>query len=127
MELRDYPPAPLIHRPDCPGITPGAFPVLDTPEIARRFPNGKLHRCYDFRANATGAVEPAVYAAHGYVPSTIKLEDARRFLCRHCRGTHGGEQVDGDGQLLLPGSGKRILLPGEAASGSAGIVLPGGR
>jgi len=126
MEFRDYPPAPLIHRPDCAGITPGAFAVLATPEIARRFPHGKLHRCYDFHANAHGAVEPVVYPEHRYVPSTIKPEDARRFLCRSCRGTHGDEQVGGDGHLQLPGV--RILLAGETASGGlGGVILPGDR
>jgi hypothetical protein len=135
MELREYPPAPLIHCPDCAGIAQGAFPVLATPEIARRFPTGKPHFCYDFRANANGAVEPVVYPEHDYVPSTIKPADAVRFLCRSCRGTHGDEQVDGGGQLLLPGvrqrillPGERILLPGETASGGLGVViLPGNR
>ena len=131
MEFLDYPPAPLIHRPDCAGITPGAFPVLATPEIARQFPNGKPHRCYDFRANSSGAVEPLVYPEHDYVPSTLKPDDARRPLCRSCRGTHGDEQVEGDGpplhqRILLPD--ERILLPGESASGGlAGIILPGNR
>lgn len=126
MEFRDYPPAPLIHRPDCPGITPGAFPVLATPEIARRYPTGKPHFCYDFHANASGAVEPVSYPRHPYVPSTIKPDDAHRFLCRSCRGTHGDEQVDSSGRLLLPG--ERILLPGESAGGSlGGLILPGNR
>lgn len=127
MEFRDYPPAPLVHRPDCDGIARGAFPVLATSEIARQYPNGKPHHCYDFRANPRGAVEPVAYPEHGYVPSTLKPDDARRHLCRHCRGTHGDEQVPGGGLLLMSGPLQRILLPGEAASGSAGIVLPGGR
>jgi hypothetical protein len=66
-----------------------------------------------------------VYPEHKYERSTIQYKDARVPMCRRCRGTHGDKQVDGSGLLLL--GRRRILLPGEAASGSAGIILPGGR
>lgn len=126
MAAREYPPAPLIHRPDCDGIAQGAFPVMATRDIALRHPNGRPHRCYDFLAYDRGAVEPVIYPAHEYVRSTIHYEDARVPLCRRCRGTHGDVQVAGGG-LLLASRRPRILLPGEAISGSAGIILPGGR
>jgi hypothetical protein len=128
MEFRDYPPAPQIHRPNCPGIPPGALPVLTTPEIARRYPNGVMHNCYHFKANPNGFVEPVVYPEHDYKPSTLKPADARRPWCGTCRGTHGAEQMDGDG-LLLPGQYQRILLPGESAGrgGPGGLILPGNR
>lgn len=127
MEYRDYPPAPQIHRPGCPGITAGALPELPTPEIARRYPNGVMHNCYHFHQNPTGVVEPVSYPEHGYVPSTIKPDDARCPWCGICRGTHGDAQVDAGG-LLLPGHFQRILLPGESPGGSpSGLILPGNR
>jgi hypothetical protein len=127
MGFRDYPPAPQIHRLDCASITAGSLPELSTPEIARRYPNGKPHHCYDFHANASGAVEPVFYPQHDYEPSTIRYDDARRPLCRTCRGTHGDETVEGGG-LLLPGRNRRILLPGESTgTGSGGLILPGNR
>jgi hypothetical protein len=45
---REYPAAPLIHRPDCPDI-PLAFrgQVQLSVEVALQWPNGFMHHCMD--------------------------------------------------------------------------------
>lgn len=86
---RDYPPAVLVHRPDCLDVRGRLLPQLPTPEIARLHPNGKPHNCYHFHQNSIGIVEPVEYPAHPYEESTVTYSDATRPLCGYCGGTHG--------------------------------------
>jgi hypothetical protein len=94
---REYPPAVLVHRPDCSDVAGLLLLRLPTAEIARQHPNGRMHDCYHFHQNSVGVVEVVQYPPHAYEPSTMVYADAVRALCGFCGGTHG--VLD---QLILP-------------------------
>jgi hypothetical protein len=104
----EYPPAVLVHRPDCPDVAGLLLSRLPTAEIARQHPNGRMHGCYHFHQNSIGVVEVVQYPPHAYEPSTVVYPDAAlaRALCRLCGGTHG--VLD---QLILPGQRASGLQP----------------
>jgi len=70
---------------------------MATPNIARAYPNGRMHHCYHFTLQARGLVETLRYPPHPYEESTVVYDDATRPLCAVCRGTHGA--LD---RLILP-------------------------
>ena len=88
-QMRDYPPAVIVHRPDCPDARGRLWPRLATADIARRYPNGKQHHCYHFHQNSIGVVEQVEYPPHTYEKSTVTYPDAARAMCGYCGGTHG--------------------------------------
>lgn len=104
-DRREYPPAVIVHRPDCPDIQGLLLPRLATTEVARRHPNGRQHHCYHFHQNSIGVVEQVEYPPHPYEESTVTYPDATRRLCGFCGGTHGVLDA-----LALP-PGARIVAP----------------
>ena len=86
MTLRDLEPSKLVHSLECPVVQGKRIPLLTTPEIARQYPNAKMHLCYHF---TLGLVETVRYEPHNYRPSTVKYPDATKACCRECGGTHG--------------------------------------
>ena len=95
--IREYPPAVIVHRPDCQDLQGRQLPRLTTPEIARQHPNGKPHRCYHFHQNSVGVVEQVEYPPHSYEESSVMYADATKPLCGFCGSTHGVLDV-----LILP-------------------------
>jgi len=99
---REYPPAVLVHSESCPDVaTPrthvAALIAMETPAIARAYPNARMHSCYHFTLQARGVVESVQYPLHEYEESTVVYADAPRALCTVCMGTHGS--LD---RLILP-------------------------
>lgn len=105
-EKRDYPPAVIVHRPDCPDIVGRRLARQATAVIAHQHPNGKPHRCYHFHQNSVGVVEVVEYAAHAYEESTIDYPDATRRMCGFCGGTHGVLDA-----LVLPPGARTVAPP----------------
>ena len=105
---REYPPAVLVHRPDCPDVSGRRLPRLPTTEIAWQYPNGRMHICYHFHQNSIGVLEVVQYPAHEYEPSTVIYADATQALCGYCGGTHG--VLD---QLILPAGARAARSPGQ--------------
>jgi hypothetical protein len=97
---REYPPAVVVHAPGCADIRGRILPTLPTPEIARHYPNGRMHSCYHFTLQPTGVVESIEYAPHAYEQSTVRYPDAPRPCCTVCGGTHGTL----DALILPPGA-----------------------
>ena len=99
---REYPPAVLVHAEHCEDVISLRragemwIPTV-TAEIARAYPNGRMHSCYHFTLQARGVVQTMTYPPHGYEPSTVTYPDAVRPLCQVCMGTHGALDV-----LILP-------------------------
>lgn len=89
--VRDYAPAAVIHEADCKGAPPGLI-AFRAGSLMETHPNGRPHICFDLdtvRNNRLVVAEPVDYEPHLWEPSTIRPDDARRALCRICRGTHG--------------------------------------
>ncbi len=105
---REYPPAVLVHAETCEDVLNlqryGEILIpMATPEIARAYPNGRMHRCYHFTLQARAVVQTMTYPPHAYEPSTVVYPDAARALCVVCMGTHGGL----DTLILPPGAQSR--------------------
>jgi hypothetical protein len=99
---REYPPAVLVHTENCEDVINlrrrGEIVIpMATPDIARTYPNGRMHRCYHFSLWARGVVQTMTYPPHTYEPSTVIYPDAARPLCAVCMGTHGALDT-----LVLP-------------------------
>lgn len=86
---RHYPPAPLVHRPNCVKVADMPLRPMPTPDIVRRHPNARRHDCYQFHQNSMAVVEPVTYPVHSYRPSDVMYPDADKALCVVCGGTHG--------------------------------------
>lgn len=102
---REYPPAVLVHSEDCDDVISlrrrgEILPPMVTPDIARTYPNGRMHNCYHFSVQARGVVQTMTYPPHEYEPSTVSYPDAARALCALCMGTHGTL----DALILPPGA-----------------------
>ena len=102
MLRRDYPPAVLVHSEDCEDVISlrrhGEILIpMATADIARAYPNGRMHSCYHFSLQARGVVQTMTYPPHAYEPSSVVYPDADRPLCAVCMGTHGTLDV-----LILP-------------------------
>ncbi len=102
---REFPPAVLVHAQDCQDVTSllrhGEVLIpMATSDIARAYPNGRMHNCYHFTLQARGVVQTMTYTPHAYEPSTVTYPEAVRALCRVCMGTHGTL----DALILPPGA-----------------------
>lgn len=95
---RDYPAAVLVHREGCPEAPSGLIPMA-TADIARAYPNGRMHHCYHFSLFPKGLVETMAYPPHAYEESSVTYPDATRPMCSVCMGTHGTL----DALILPPG------------------------
>lgn len=104
-ETREYPPAVIVHRPDCLDVRGRSLTQLTTAELARLHPNGRRHDCFQFHQNSIGVAEEVHYPPHGYEPSEQTYPDAVRACCRRCGSTHGA--IDA---LVLP-PGARVVDP----------------
>jgi hypothetical protein len=105
---REYPPAVLVHAEDCEDViglrrAGEALIPMVTPEIARAYPNGRMHSCYHFTLQTRGVVQTMTYPPHAYDPSTVTHPDAARPMCTVCMGTHGTL----DTLILPPGARSR--------------------
>lgn len=105
---REYPPAVLVHSDSCDDVIGlrrhgESLIPLPTPDIARTYPNGRMHSCYHFSLQARGVVQTMTYPPHAYEPSTVIYADASRALCEVCMGTHGTL----DALVLPPGARDR--------------------
>ncbi len=92
--LREYPPAVLVHQEKCADVITAQgrgedFIPIETSQIARQYPNGRMHSCYHFSLFPRGVVQPMTYPPHEYKPSSVRYDDAARALCELCMGTHG--------------------------------------
>ena len=101
---REYPPAVLVHQENCSDVMSArkageVFITMATRDIAKAYPNGRMHSCYHFGLFASGVVQPMSYPPHEYKPSTVTYPDAMRALCEVCMGTHGAL----DALILPPG------------------------
>jgi hypothetical protein len=91
---REYPPAVLVHSENCEDVInlrlhgESLIPMA-TADIARAYPNGRMHNCYHFSLHARGVVQTMTYPPHAYEPSTVMYPDTARALCEVCMGTHG--------------------------------------
>jgi hypothetical protein len=59
---REYPPAVLVHAENCEDVINlrrhGQILIpMATPDIARTYPNGRMHTCYHFSLQARGVVQ----------------------------------------------------------------------
>jgi len=105
---REYPPAVLVHADTCEDVLNlrrrGEVLIpMATPDIARAYPNGRMHSCYHFTLQARGVVQTMTYPPHAYEPSSVVYPDATRALCELCMGTHGAL----DTLTLPPGAQSR--------------------
>jgi hypothetical protein len=105
---REYPPAVLVHAENCPDVVNlrrrGEVLIpMATSDLARAYPNGRMHNCYHFTLQARGVVQTMTYPPHEYEPSTVLYPDAARTLCTVCMGTHGSL----DPLILPPGAQSR--------------------
>ncbi|GIF01114.1 hypothetical protein [Paractinoplanes rishiriensis] len=116
---REYPPAVVVHRPDCAELQGRLLSQLATAEIARQYPNGKPHHCYHMHHDAVGVVEPVEYPAHPYEESTVTYPDASRPMCRVCGGTHGVLDA-----LVLPPGAARTSAPQQPTSPNVRTEAP---
>ena len=94
----EYPPAVLVHAESCADVISlrrhGEILIaMATVDIARAYPNGRMHSCYHFTLQVRGVVETITYPPHKYQESTVTYSDARRPLCTTCMGTHGALDV----------------------------------
>ena len=99
---REYPPAVLVHSESCADVTNlrargEILPSMATQDIARAYPNGRMHNCYHFTLQARGVVQTMQYPPHPYEESSVAYADATMPLCSVCMGTHGS--LD---RLILP-------------------------
>ncbi len=102
---REYPPAVLVHAENCEDVINlrrhgEALIPMATPDIARAYPNGRMHSCFHFHLQARGVVQTMTYPPHAHEPSTVVYPDAARPLCAVCMGTHGAV----DALILPPGA-----------------------
>ncbi|MDT4992895.1 MAG: hypothetical protein QOH97_2787 [Actinoplanes sp.] len=102
---REYPPAVLVHSEVCEDVSTlrrhgDVLIPTATPDLARAYPNGRMHSCYHFSVQARGVVQTMTYPPHAYEPSTVRYPDATRALCVVCMGTHGTL----DALILPPGA-----------------------
>ncbi len=91
---REYPLAVLVHAESCEDVINlrrhgESLISMATPDIARKYPNGRMHNCYHFSLQSRGVVQIMTYPPHTYEPSTVIYPDATRALCVVCMGTHG--------------------------------------
>ncbi|MEU4244251.1 hypothetical protein [Actinoplanes sp. NPDC026619] len=105
-DKRDLPPAVIVHRPDCLDVHDRLLRQLPTAEIARLYPNGRRHDCFQFHQNSVGVVEEVHYLPHEYEESEETAPDAVRLLCRRCGGTHGVLDA-----LVLPPGARTVDPP----------------
>lgn len=73
---REYPPAVLVHTDTCEDVINlrrrGEVLIpMATPDIARAYPNGRMHSCYHFTLQARGVVQTMTYPPHAYEPSSV--------------------------------------------------------
>jgi hypothetical protein len=91
---REYPPAVLVHAESCVDVRTlrrhGEILILmATRDVARAYPNGRMHSCYHFTLQARGVVQTMTYPPHAFEPSSVTYPDASGPLCTVCMGTHG--------------------------------------
>ncbi len=103
---RDYPPAVLVHRPDCADVAGRGLIPQPTRALAREHPNGRQHRCFHFHQNSVGVAEPVEYPAHEYRPGAVTQPDATRAGCSYCGSTHGVLDA-----LILPAGARVAPVP----------------
>ena len=102
---REYPPAVLVHSENCEDMINlrrhrEILIPMATPDLARAYPNARMHNCYHFSLQARGVVQTMTYPPHAYEASTVTYPDAVRELCAVCMGTHGTL----DALILPPGA-----------------------
>ncbi|MCU7729615.1 hypothetical protein ODJ79_38360 [Actinoplanes sp. KI2] len=114
MIMRHYPPAVLVHVPEC--VEGSALPAVMASVLETGFYSHRFHFCFAeagyHLATVTAArvirdgtvpmvsVERLDYRPHRYVPSDDQPADALHARCRVCYGTHGE-----DGPTRHPRSG----------------------
>ncbi len=119
MTMRHYPPAVLVHLPEC--VEGAALPAVMTSVLETGFYSHRFHFCFVeagyLLATVTAAhiirdgtvpmvtVERLEYRAHRYVPSDEQPIDAPHARCRVCYGTHAEDEptpipiAGGDGRF----------------------------
>lgn len=124
-DVREYRPAPLIHRPDCPQALPYRDKIQVSVVVAAEMPNGIMHHCFDHLANPKCVVEPRWYPPHHYRPSTRQLPGTTVPGCAVCNGTHPGER--GRSTIQVAGAPKliRVEQPALQVVSAGRVILPG--
>jgi hypothetical protein len=106
MIKRHYPPAVLVHVPEC--VEGAALPAVIASVLETGFYSHRFHFCFAEAgyglATVTAAhiirdgivpmvtVERLEYRPHRYVPSDDQPADALHARCRVCYGTHGEDE-----------------------------------
>ncbi len=106
MIMRHYPPAVLVHVPEC--MEGSALPAVMASVLETGFYSHRFHFCfaeagYDLAAVKAAhvirdgivpmvTVERLDYRPHRYVPSDDQPADALHARCRVCYGTHGEDK-----------------------------------
>ena len=106
MIMRHYPPAVLVHLPEC--VEGSALPAVMASVLETDFYSHRFHFCFAEAGYHLGTVTAAHiirdgivpmvtaerldYRPHRYVPSDDQPADALHARCRVCYGTHGEDE-----------------------------------